>query len=110
MAEELTLGILTLSTSVLSTWFQHAIIVVDSDIKPTHVKTPPCKIYRFHKTDWPSIKEATNSFASSFAELALLHTVEENWNCFKEHMKIDARELCTIPIYITAQKSTLLQL
>ncbi len=83
----------------------HDIVVVDSDIKPTRVKTPPRKIYRYHKADWPSIKEATSSFASSFAELAPSRTVEENWNCFKEHMKTMQERF--VPSLFTSQRKNL---
>jgi len=64
----------------------HDMLVIDQDIKPVVIKSPPRKIYKYSKADWPAMKVETASFSNQFAQDWQQHSVDGNWDRFKEHM------------------------
>ena len=62
----------------ISTAGDHEIIVVDSDVKPQVSKTPPRKVYKWHRADLDALRRDAARFRDSYMASADDRSVVEN--------------------------------
>ena len=62
----------------ISTAGDHEIIVVDSDVKPQVSKTPPRKVYKWHRADLDALRRDAARFRDSYMASADNRSVVEN--------------------------------
>ena len=62
----------------ISTAGDHEIIVVDSDVKPQVSKTPPRKVYKWHRADLDALRRDAARFRDSYMASADVRSLVEN--------------------------------
>ena len=64
------------------------IILVDMCLKAQVNKKPQRKVPIWSKASWDAMKEDTESFSAKFIEDAASRSVEGNWSCLVDHIKV----------------------
>ena len=62
----------------------HAMVVTDSNIKPTYNKQNPRKVYLFPKANWDTIYSACETLSNKIINMAKTNVdIKSFWNTFK---------------------------
>ena len=64
------------------------VIVVDTHLKALINKKPRRQIPLWSKAKWDELENLTNEFNQEFSETSATRNIHENWNKFKDHVKL----------------------
>ena len=70
----------------LSTQADHNTVFADMTIKPKTAKQPARNVFKYHKANWPKIKEEISLLSNTILSKDTDITVQEMWNSIEEKL------------------------